>query len=192
MVCYAFDTNEGKMVITSGVEGKYFDINQQNMSNARRITPDSASITVQQLLARTEIADIAEDLSPFAQLYIAGSPYKRELLAFYPSAALGRFVLESHITMPMNVECDETTCGAVVYDRGFLVATGLVEREEFSQADTAYDWTAMTLRQFAGRVADQNPLVGEQAALYLGEMHEQGHELLETHNRQEMNFALQR
>ncbi len=171
---------------------RHFDINRHNMPETRTIGGENAAITVQQFLARNKIEDLAEESLPFAQLYLAGSPYRRDMLGYYPSNALGRFIIETHIATPRIDACSEAYCGAVVYDRGFLRASGLVEREEFADPDKAYEWVAGTLRQFAGRIAEQNPLIGEGAATYLAEMQEQGHEFVELHNQAEMNFALNR
>jgi hypothetical protein len=170
---------------------KFFDLNHQAMPESRRITPVGDSLTARQLVARAAIDKAMDDRPTFSHLYVANSPYRRELFGFYPAAmGIGRFVLESHVSLLTAPECTDAQCGAVLYDRGFVSVSGMHQRDELKEQDTAYEWIEKTLDRISERTGDHNPLVGRQAGQYLVEMHENGHQFMEEHNQLEVNFAL--
>lgn len=171
---------------------KLFDLNRQAMPDARRLTSESHGLTARQLVARAAIDKVVDERPTFSQLYIASSPYRRELFGYYPAImGLGRFVLESHVSSSAVPDCSDKRCGAVLYDRGFVTVNGFTAREEFAEPDIAYEWIAKTLDRVAGRTGGNNPLIGQQAAEYLADMHANGHGFIEEHNQTEVSYSLE-
>lgn len=190
MVWYASDTKKGRE--TSMSSRKLFDLNCQAMPDARRLTPESNSLTARQLVARVAIDKVVDERPTFSQLYIASSPYRRELFGYYPAIiGLGRFVLESHVSSSAAPDCSDERCGVVLYDRGFVKVNGFMAREEFAEPDIAYEWVAATLDRIASRTEGNNPLIDQQALEYLADMHVNGHYFMEEHNRIEAGYALE-
>lgn len=171
---------------------KFFDLNHQAMPESRRLAPEGDILTARQLVARAAIDKVIDDRPTFSHLYVANSPYRRELLGFYPAVmGIGRFVLESHISLLTSPECTDKKCGAVLYDRGFVSISGMFERDECKEPDAALEWIESTLGRINERTAYHNPLVDKQAEQYLREMHENGHQFMEEHNQVEISFALE-
>lgn len=170
---------------------KFFDLNHETMPEGRKLYQEGTSLTARQLVARTAIDGIIDDGPIFSQLYIASSPYCRELLGLYPATVvMGRFVLESHVSLLTIPECSDKQCGAVLYDRGFVSVSGMSQRTELSGPDVAYEWIESTLGRIHERTQDNNPLVGQRAHEYLMEMYANGHHFMEEHNRIEVDYAL--
>jgi hypothetical protein len=168
-----------------------FDLNREALVGAREITKDGMPMSARQLVARTAIAEALDKRPTFSELYVAASPYLRELLGFYPAASgLGRFVLESHTAPASHPACDETQCGFILYDRGFVKAQGMTEHQAMASTDDAYEWIVASLNRIDGRTPGRNPLMGAHAREYLAEMYDNGHQLVERHNQIEVDFAL--
>ena len=77
---------------------KFFDLNNQAMPESRKLQQEGDTLTARQLVGRAAIDKLIDDYPTFSRLYIASSPYRRELFGFYPATvSIGRFVLESHV-----------------------------------------------------------------------------------------------
>lgn len=173
---------------------KFFDLNHQAMPESRKVAPDGDILTARQLVARAAIDKAIDQLPTFSQLYIAGSPYRRELMGFYPATTgLGRFALESHVSLLTAPECTDAQCGAVLYDRGFISISGMQQREGFMESDAIFEWIKVSLDLIAERTSAHNPLLNEggQASQYVAEMYKNGHRFMEEHNQLEVNFVLE-
>lgn len=170
----------------------FFDLNHQAMPESRKLNLEGDSLTARQLVGRAAIDRLLDDYPTFSRLYIASSPYRRELFGFYPATvSMGRFVLESHVSSPTSPECSGEQCGAVLYDRGFISLNGLQGRDELKDTNAAFQWLESALGRIDDRTPGHNPLLNGQACEYLREMYDNGHHFMEMHNQREVDYSFE-